>query len=238
MKMTMKNFALFAGIFVLMGSAACAQKNKRNKDKAPEMVTQMDSISYIFGTSLGMNIRQSEIDDVQLEQIFQGIKDGLESDSAMAIPFSEGNQIVRAFMMELQAKKAEEAVAKSEAYMAEKRAEEGMMTTESGMVYEIITEGTGPMPVSSDKVKVNYEGTTTDGKVFDSSYERGQPMEFPLTRVISGWTEILQLMPVGSTWMVTIPPALAYGERGSPPNIGPNEVLIFKIELIDIVTEK
>lgn len=236
--MTMKNFALFAGIFVLMGSAACAQKNKRNKDKAPEMVTQMDSISYIFGTSLGMNIRQSEIDDVQLEQIFQGIKDGLESDSAMAIPFSEGNQIVRAFMMELQAKKAEEAVAKSEAYMAEKRAEEGMMTTESGMVYEIITEGTGPMPVSSDKVKVNYEGTTTDGKVFDSSYERGQPMEFPLTRVISGWTEILQLMPVGSTWMVTIPPALAYGERGSPPNIGPNEVLIFKIELIDIVTEK
>ncbi len=84
-------------------------------------------------------------------------------------------------------------------------------------------------------VKVNYEGKTTDGEVFDSSYERGQPAEFPLNRVIPGWTEILQLMNVGSTVEVIIPPALAYGERGSPPNIGPNEVLIFKIELLEIM---
>ncbi len=236
MKINMKNFVLFAGVLCLMGSAACAQKNKKNKGNADEMVSQMDSISYVFGASLGMNIRQSGIEGVSLEQIYQGVQDALEGDSSMAISIDEGNMLVRAYMTELQAKKAEEAVAKAEAYMAEKAESGNLQSTESGILYEVVTEGTGAKPLASDKVKVHYEGTTTDGKVFDSSYERGTPAEFPLTRVIPGWTETLQLMPVGSTWIVTIPPALAYGERGSPPNIGPNEVLIFKIELIDITT--
>ncbi len=236
MKINMKNFVLFAGVLFLMGSAACAQKNKKNKGKADEMVTQMDSISYVFGASLGMNIRQSGIEGVSIEQIYQGVQDALEGDSSMAISIDDGNMLVRAYMTELQSKKAEEAVAVAEAYMAEKAASGNLKSTESGILYEVVTEGTGAKPLASDKVKVHYEGKTTDGEIFDSSYERGTPAEFPLTRVIPGWTETLQLMPVGSTWIVTIPPALAYGERGSPPNIGPNEVLIFKIELIDITT--
>lgn len=238
MKITFKNLALFAGILFMMGSAACAQKGKKNKDKAPEMVTEMDSVSYIFGASLGMNIRQSEIEDVSLDQLFQGIKDALESDSSMAISMEDGNNYVRAFMGKQQAELAAKAVGKADAYMKEKAAAGGLESTESGMLYEVVTEGTGALPDAADKVKVHYEGKTTDGVVFDSSYERGEPAEFPLTRVIPGWTEILQLMPIGSTWIVTIPPAMAYGDRGSPPKIGPNEVLIFKIELIDITTGK
>lgn len=236
MKITMKNVAMFAGILMLMGSAACAQKGKKGKDKAPAIVTEMDSVSYIFGASLGMNIRQSDIEGVEIDQVYQGLKDALESDSNMVISMEDGNNYVRAYMTKQQAEAAAKSIQVAEEYMAAKVAEGKLQSTESGILYEVVTEGNGPMPVASDKVKVNYEGTTTDGEVFDSSYERGSPAEFPLTRVIPGWTEILQLMPVGSTWIVTIPPALAYGERGSPPNIGPNEVLIFKIELIDITT--
>lgn len=234
--MTMRNVAMFAGILLLMGSAACAQKHKKGKDKAPAMQTEMDSVSYIFGASLGMNIRQTDIEGVELEQLYQGLKDALESDSTMMISMEDGNNYVREYMTKQQAVLAEKSVKIAEDYMAARVAEGNLQATESGMLYEVVTEGTGALPVASDKVKVNYEGTTTDGEVFDSSYERGSPAEFPLTRVIPGWTEILQVMPIGSTWIVTIPPALAYGERGSPPNIGPNEVLIFKIELIDITT--
>jgi FKBP-type peptidyl-prolyl cis-trans isomerase len=108
-------------------------------------------------------------------------------------------------------------------------------TTESGLQYSIIEEGTGPKPLATDQVTVHYRGTLTDGTEFDSSYKRGQPATFSLQRVIRGWTEGLQLMPVGSTYRFTIPPELAYGERGAGQLIGPNETLVFEVELLDIV---
>jgi len=235
----MKNLVFFAGILCLLASAACAQKGGKNgKNKKVELKSEMDSISYILGAGMGKNIRQNDITDVDVDLVMAGLIDGIDSDSTMKISFKDGNDYVRAYAMRKQQMAAEGALGEAEAYMEEKKAEGNLQSTESGILYEVVEMGDGPKPTKDDKVKVNYEGKTTDGEIFDSSYERGQPAEFPLTRVIPGWTEILQEMPVGSTFIATIPPSLAYGERGSPPNIGPNEVLIFKIELLDITTGK
>ena len=124
------------------------------------------------------------------------------------------------------------ALAAGQAFLADNKTKDGVVTLPDGLQYKILTAGTGPMPTKDQTVKVNYEGTLIDGTVFDSSYKRGEPIEFGVTQVIPGWTEVLQLMPVGSTWMVYIPSNLAYGATGQGP-IGPNQTLIFKVELID-----
>lgn len=239
MKTLMKKMAFFAGILVLLGSAACAQKGdkKRGKSANAEITTEMDSVSYIFGASLGQNIRQAEIEGVEPDMAIQGFLDALESDEGMKISMEDGNNYVRAFMTRQQAAKAEKATAKAAEYMEEKAKDGAYTQTESGILYKFMEQGSGDKPDATTKVRVNYEGKNTDGEVFDSSYERGEPAEFALNRVIPGWTEVLQLMEVGSTVEAVIPPALAYGDRGAPPNIGPNEVLIFKIELLDIIEE-
>lgn len=235
MKIKLKSFVLFAGVLCLMASAACAQKGDKKGGKAGVMKTEMDSVSYIFGTSLGQNIRQSGIEGIEINQVMAGLEDALEGDSTMKISMEDGSVIVRAFMGEIQKKKSAESMKTANEYMEKAGADGKLQSTESGILYEVVTMGEGQKPLPTDKVKVHYEGKTTKGEVFDSSYERGEPAEFPLNRVIPGWTEILQQMPVGSTWVVTIPPTLAYGERGNPPTIGPNEVLIFKIELQEIL---
>ncbi len=231
--MTIKSFTLFAGVLCLMASAACAQKGEKKGGDA--MQTKMDSISYVFGASLGANIRMTKIEGVNVDQVTKGLEDGLAGDSTMIISMADGQKMVGKFMQEVREKEGAESLAKADAYMKDAAAKGDLKSTESGILYEVVKEGDGPVPTKTDKVRVHYEGKTTDGKVFDSSYERGEPAEFPVNRVIPGWTEILQQMPVGSIYNVTIPPALAYGERGSQPNIGPNEVLIFKIELLGIL---
>lgn len=121
-----------------------------------------------------------------------------------------------------------------EKFLAENKSKAGVVTLADGLQYKIITEGTGPRPTISDNVTVNYAGKLINGTEFDSSYKRGQPATFPVTGVIPGWVEALQLMTVGSVWELYIPASLAYGERGAPPVIGPNETLIFKVELLGI----
>lgn len=120
------------------------------------------------------------------------------------------------------------------AFLAENAKKPGVVTLPDGLQYKVITQGTGPKPTSKDMVTVNYSGTLINGKEFDSSYSRGEPATFPVSGVIPGWTEALQLMNKGSTWMLYIPASLAYGEHGAPPVIGPNETLIFKVELLDV----
>ncbi len=235
MKIKMKRIFTFFGLACLLATAACAQKGK--KGSTAELKNELDSVSYVLGMGLGKNVRQSEIEGIEIDKVMQGLQDALDSDSAIKITQEDGNEIIRAFMTRVQAEQSAKGLEKADTYMAELKKDSKYQSTESGMLYEVITMGTGAKPTTENTVRVNYEGKTTEGEVFDSSYERGQPAEFPLTRVIPGWTEILQLMPVGSTWLVTIPPGLAYGERGSPPTIKPNAVLIFKIELIDIVAQ-
>jgi len=122
----------------------------------------------------------------------------------------------------------------SAAFLKENKEKDGIVTTKSGLQYLIIKQGDGPVPKSTDKVKVHYKGTTIDGVEFDSSYQRGEPAVFPVMGVIAGWTEALQLMPVGSHYKLFIPSKLAYGARGAGPNIGPHAALIFEIELLGI----
>jgi FKBP-type peptidyl-prolyl cis-trans isomerase FklB len=124
--------------------------------------------------------------------------------------------------------------AEGDTYMAANKAKEGVVALPSGIQYKVLTAGTGKMPTAENTVICQYRGTLIDGKEFDSSYKRGQPATFPVKGVIKGWTEVLQLMPVGSKWQVVIPPALAYGERGTGADIGPNATLIFEIELVAI----
>lgn len=121
-----------------------------------------------------------------------------------------------------------------EAFLEKNKAQPGVTTTADGLQYKVITEGKGPKPKLDDQVTVHYQGTLVNGQEFDSSYKRGEPATFPVNGVIPGWTEALQLMPVGSTWELYIPAKLAYGEQGAPPVIGPNETLIFKVELLGI----
>ena len=135
------------------------------------------------------------------------------------------------------ATKAAENKKKEDEFLAANAKKEGVVTTESGLQYKVLTEGTGAVPTAEDQVSVNYEGKLIDGTVFDSSYERGQPATFGVTQVIAGWTEALQLMKVGAKYQLYIPASLAYGERGSQPNIGPGEPLIFDVELLEIVKE-
>src|SRR6185436_367742 len=124
--------------------------------------------------------------------------------------------------------------AESDTWLAENAKKEGVLKTASGLQYQIVTEGTGPKPTTTDTVQVHYRGTLTSGNEFDNSYKRGEPAEFPVTGVIKGWTEALQLMPVGSKWQLYIPSDLAYGERGTGRDIGPNSTLIFDVELVGI----
>ena len=128
-------------------------------------------------------------------------------------------------------------IAEGQAYLAENGQREGVVITESGLQYEVLTQGDGPRPSATQQVSVNYRGTLIDGTEFDSSYERGEPATFPVNRVIGGWTEALQLMSVGSKYRLVIPSNLAYGERGSGPTIGPNATLIFEVELLAIVEQ-
>jgi FKBP-type peptidyl-prolyl cis-trans isomerase FklB len=234
--MKMSKMALFAGLAILLGQSACAQKG--GKTKAGEMRTELDSLSYVLGSGLGQNIRQAELKGIVPELVLQGLLDGMQSDEAVKIDQMQGQLIIGNIMQKQRAEKAKASMEKANAYMDKVAKDATYKSTPSGVYYKVLTQGVGPRPAATDQVKVHYEGRLADGTVFDSSYERGMPAEFPLNRVIQGWTEMLQYMEVGTTVEATLPPVLAYGEQGSPPKIGPNEVLIFKIELIDITTPK
>ncbi|HNX80081.1 MAG TPA: FKBP-type peptidyl-prolyl cis-trans isomerase, partial [Prolixibacteraceae bacterium] len=157
----------------------------------------------------------------------------LKGDSA-SISFEKANEIVSAYFQGAQGKIAQKNLEEGNAFLEKNKANAGVKVTPSGLQYEVIKEGTGKMPNDSDMVKVHYHGTLIDGKVFDSSVDRGEPAEFPVNGVIPGWTEALQMMPVGSKWKIYLPASLAYGER-APQEIGPNKVLIFEVELLEIV---
>lgn len=206
----------------------------------PSLKTEKDRHSYMVGMMYGRQLQEIK-DDVDLAMLQKGLADTyaggatLLTEEEMQQAFTEFNQKVQTARAERQQKAAAENLKKGEEFLAKNKTAEGVKTTESGLQYQVIKEGSGPKPKANDQVKVHYVGTTIEGKKFDSSIDRGQPATFPLNGVIAGWTEALQLMPVGSKYKLYIPGNLAYGERGSPPNIGPNEVLVFEVELLEIL---
>lgn len=207
------------------------------------LTNSQDSLSYSVGYSIAQSMKQQGMTSVNTAVVAKGLEDALRS-QPLQIAEPQMQQIMMAYMQKQYASKQAEAGKAAEgakkigaAFLAENRSKPGVQTTASGLQYVVEKEGTGAKPVATDRVKVHYTGKLLDGKVFDSSVERGQPAEFGVTEVIRGWTEVLQLMPVGSKWKVFIPSDIAYGDRGAGPgsDIGPGSTLIFDIELLDIV---
>ncbi|MDR2010509.1 MAG: FKBP-type peptidyl-prolyl cis-trans isomerase [Bacteroidales bacterium] len=230
----MKNiFILLTMTSVLLLSAWSCKSQKKVENKKIELTTEVEKASYALGMQVGHNLGQQGLDTVlNVEYILAGIKDAINKNAQLDINATD--DILNNFFMELQKSSHTAKIAEGEAFLAENAKRSEIKTTESGLQYEILVEGNGPKPTINSTVKTHYKGTLLNGTVFDSSYDRGQPISFPLNGVIRGWTEALQLMPVGSKWKLYVPYNLAYGERGSGPIIGPFETLIFEVELIDI----
>jgi FKBP-type peptidyl-prolyl cis-trans isomerase FklB len=223
-------------------SSAKTPAKKKTTAAAP-LTSRKDKFSYALGmniaSGLGANLKKQNV-EVDWSLVAQGLKDGasggktrLTEDEAKAV-LTEVQNDVRKEQQEKMKEAADKNKTEGQAFLAANKDKEGVKTTASGLQYKVITEGTGPKPTASDTVVCNYKGTLIDGKEFDSSYKRGEPATFPVSGVIKGWTEALQLMPVGSKWQLFIPSDLAYGERGAGAEIGPNSTLIFEVELISI----
>ena len=201
--------------------------------------TQKERLSYVIGVDIGKGMKAQSL-DVDPDILFRGVKDALAG-GALQMSEEEMQAIKNAVRKEMMAKQAEETKKlaeknskEGEAFLEENKKKEGVKTLPSGLQYKVITEGTGRTPQPADTVTVNYRGTTVDGKEFDSSYKRGQPAHLPVSGVIPGWSEALQLMKEGAKWQLFIPPGLAYGDKGAGNLIGPNATLIFEVELISI----
>ena len=210
-------------------------------DTAASLETEQDKASYIIGTDIGKSLVTMK-DDIRLDALIAGMEDRFHERS-LRVDQEESKEIMRAFSAKLQKKREEQDALAArdnreagEAFLAENKKKDDVVTTESGLQYVVLTKGDGPVPAATDRVTVHYKGTTIDGTEFDSSYRRNEPASFPVNGVIKGWTEALQLMNVGSRYRLFIPSELAYGQRGAGGDIGPNEVLIFEVELLDIGT--
>lgn len=231
----MKLLKVFAVILISASFASC--QNNGNEPK--ELKTELDQVSYAIGTDIGKNFKKQDI-EIDFDAFLQGLREGM-GDSLISMTDQETSEV----LMNYQKKMIEERETKhkiegeknkteGEAFLKENAAKEGVVTTESGLQYKVLKEGSGAKPKPTDKVQVHYRGTFINGDTFDSSYDRGEPIEFPVNGVIKGWTEALQLMPVGSKYMLYIPSDLAYGPRGNQA-IPANSTLIFELELLNIV---
>ena len=202
---------------------------------AVELKTDREKLSYALGAFFSQGIKQQNI-DMDIPSFMQAVEDSLNN-APLKMSESEIETALNQYKEKLaNARSAAAGTNKTagQKFLETNKTREGVITLPSGLQYRIIREGTGAKPTNDSNVKVHYQGTLIDGKVFDSSYERGEPVSFNLNQVIKGWQAILPLMPVGSKWQVYIPPDLAYGERGAGGTIGPNATLIFDIELIGI----
>lgn len=206
---------------------------------APE--TDEEKLGYSLGVTLGQSIQQ-DVEDLDIDAFTQAIRDVFDG-GELEMSDEEMAEALTTFQQEAMAAREAEAEQRSaanraegEAYLEENAEQEGVTVTDSGLQYRELESGDGATPGADDTVEVHYEGTLIDGTVFDSSYERGEPVSFQVGQVIEGWQEALQLMSVGDTWEVVIPSDLAYGAQGQGP-IGPHETLIFKVELLDVAGE-
>ncbi len=207
----------------------------------PGLPTEKDRVSYMIGMGLAKSLEPVK-DEIDFDVVSKAVKSSLAGEKLL-LDEKQAAEINEAFMQKMQAKQIAEMMAKAkknledgQKFLAENGKKPGVKTTASGLQYEVVTEGTGPKPKASDVVRVHYKGTLLDGKTFDSSYDRGEPVMFPLNQVVPGWQEGIALMPVGSKYKLWIPAKLGYGEKGTPGGpIGPNATLAFEVELLEIV---
>lgn len=233
----MKNKIIyFLAVTLVIAATACQQGGSVKEVK---LESSLDSASYAIGILVGTNNKQQMANapggaDMNLEIMASAFRlASLEEETVMTQ--EEANVIITAFFESAGERAGQANLEEGNAFLEQNKAREEVTVTESGLQYEILTEGTGEKPTLEDQVRVHYHGTLIDGTVFDSSVDSGEPAVFGVGQVIPGWTEALQLMPTGSKWKVYLPSNIAYGERGAGGNIGPNAALIFEVELLEIV---
>jgi FKBP-type peptidyl-prolyl cis-trans isomerase FklB len=229
------SFALSGTMMAQQKTAKPTKPNTAAKPRPqqPLMKTPLDSMSYAIGMSISQFYKQQGIGNFNAALVNKAI---LDSKSGKTLLNEEQmNMSISNYLQKLKAEKASGNKQTGEAFLAANKTKPGVITLPSGLQYIVVKEGTGPKPTINDKVKCHYHGTLIDGTVFDSSVDRGQPIDFPVGGVIKGWVEALQLMPVGSKWKLFIPSDLAYGDNQAGAKIGPGSTLIFDVELIDIV---
>ena len=240
-------FLIAVSVFAI--SCKCSSKQCKSKCKADmetaeltidSTTTEHQKTSYAFGTIMAADLLKNGFDSIDIEYFAKGFKDALSKDSLLQTE-QESADLFQAFAQEIQAKNQAVAqkdqagaTAEGEAFLAANKTKEGVTTTESGLQYKVLKKGTGNFPKPTDKVKVHYEGKLLNGQVFDSSFERGQPIDFGLNQVIPGWTEGMQYINEGGEIELYIPYNLAYGERGAGGSIPPYATLIFRVQLIAI----
>lgn len=223
----MKRILSGALLMTLVAFVAGAQETSPLK-------TEKDKVSYSIGMVFGKSLKQQGI-DFDSALLLKGIQDATAGAKALMTD-EEIKTLLTEYKMKLATELSEKNKKDGEAFLAENKKKEGVITLPSGLQYKVLKEGTGPKPLATDTVKTHYKGTFIDGTEFDSSYGRGEPAEFPVNGVIPGWTEALQLMSVGSKWQVVIPANLAYGEKGAGNGVIPaNSTLVFEVELMEIV---
>ncbi len=216
-----------------------AGKDAAEKTGYPGLPTDKEQISYTIGMAMGKQLTEIK-DEVNLDTVVKAMRTQMAGEKLL-LTEEQAKTIFEGFGQKMQAKQIAKMMADAKnnlesgnKFLAENAKKAGITTTASGLQYQVLTAGTGPKPAAKDGVKVHYKGSLLDGKTFDSSYDRGEPATMPLQGVIPGWAEGLQLMPKGSKYKFWIPAKLAYGEQ-APPMIGPNQVLVFEVELLDIV---
>jgi FKBP-type peptidyl-prolyl cis-trans isomerase len=221
------------------GAPAKAQQPTTTKAEDSQLPNFKDKVSYAIGMNLGASLRRQSV-DIDTSVLLQGLKDALgggkllmTDEEARATMVQLQNEL-RAKQEEKQKVAAETNKKEGDAFLAENKTKPGVVALPSGLQYKILTPGAGPKPTAADTVVCNYKGTLVNGTEFDASDKHGGPATFPVGGVIKGWTEALQLMPVGSKWQLFIPADLAYGSRGAGPDIGPGATLVFEVELLSI----
>ena len=194
---------------------------------------ELDKVSYCLGLSFASNLISTGIKEINVAVVADALQTAYEGRTPEIAP-DEANKILQEFLLKIEHQRGQVAKEAGKKFLEENGKQEGVVTLPSGLQYKVLSVGNGPKPRKGDTVRCHYEGQLINGEVFDSSYRRKQPAEFPVTGVIAGWVEALQLMPVGSKWQLFIPSELAYGSRGAGQSIGPNETLIFDVELLGI----
>ena len=233
----MKKISIYvAAAIVALGVSSTSCDSKQNVN----LKSAVDSASYAIGVNTGAgykeNLKTLPGGKANVDALIAGFITALKGDSAALKMTPEAAQAyLQTYFTEAQARETNKVKDEGEKFLAENKTKSGILTTESGLQYQVVTEGKGAKPTAADKVKVHYTGTLLDGTKFDSSVDRGEPAEFGVGQVIKGWTEGLQIMPVGSKYIFWIPAELAYGEQGAGADIKPGSTLKFEVELLDIV---
>lgn len=202
-------------------------------DPGPLMTNALDSFSYALGLSMAGFYKQQGIEEINTRLLMRALDD-VKKDTAL-LDEEQVNDAIVSYMQDVKTERAAANKKQGQAFLDSNRLKPAVVTLPSGLQYQILRQGSGPKPVATDKVKVHYEGTLLNGKIFDSSIERGEPIELSVNGVIPGWTEALVLMPVGSKWRLFIPSELAYGDNQAGPDISPGSTLLFDVELLEIV---